>query len=55
MCGGEQDVFGGPRYGFVLATAFAALLFVFTLLNLIYDPTRALLSKLDHTEYQLES
>jgi fucose permease len=53
--GAVSDAFGGPRYGFVLATGFAAALFAVTLLNWIYDPTRSLLSKLDRSEYQLES
>ncbi len=52
--GAVSDAFGGPKYGFVLATAFAGLLFAATVLNRIYDPTRSLLSKLDHSEYQLE-
>ena len=52
--GAVSDAFGGPRYGFVLATGFAAVLFAVTVLNWIYDPTRSLLSKLDRSEYQLE-
>ena len=46
-----SDTFGGPKYGFVLATGFAALLFVVALLNWIYDPTHYLLSRLDRSEY----
>jgi FHS family L-fucose permease-like MFS transporter len=53
--GAVSDVFGGPRYGFVLATGFAAALFAFALYNWIYDPTHSLLSRLDRSEYQLES
>jgi fucose permease len=52
--GAVSDVFGGAQYGFVLATGFAAVLFLFTLLNWIYDPTRLLLAKLDHTEYETQ-
>lgn len=50
--GAVSDAFGGARYGFVLATGFAAVLFAVTVLNWIYDPTRSLLSKLDRSEYQ---
>ena len=53
--GAVSDTFGGPGYGFVLATGFAAALFAIALLNSIYDPTRSLLSKLDRSEYQLGS
>jgi fucose permease len=53
--GAVSDAFGGPRYGFVLATGFAAVLFAVTVLNWIYDPTRSLLSKLDRSEYQVGS
>jgi fucose permease len=52
--GAVSDAFGGAQYGFVLATGFAAVLFLVTLLNWIYDPTQALLAKLDHTEYQTQ-
>jgi hypothetical protein len=43
---------GEAKYGFVLATGFAVLLFVGTLLNRAYDPTRELLAKLDRSEYE---
>ena len=46
-----SDHFGGARYGFLLATGFAALLFVSVLLNWILNPTRELLHRLDVTEY----
>jgi len=46
-----SDIFGHPRYGFVLATLFAALLFVGLLLNWIYNPARERLAKLDSSEY----
>lgn len=53
--GAASDAFGGPRYGFVLATGFAAVLFAVTVLNWVYDPTRALLSQLDQSEYHTKS
>jgi FHS family L-fucose permease-like MFS transporter len=43
---------GHPKYGFVPATIFAALLFAGPLLNWIYNPSRERLSKLDSSEYQ---
>jgi len=46
-----SDHFGGAKYGFLLATGFAALLFMLLLLNWIVDPTRKLLNKLDASEY----
>jgi len=49
--GAVSDAMGDAKYGFVLATGFAALLFVGLLLNWMFDPTRELLSRLDKTEY----
>ena len=48
-----SDHFGDPKYGFVLATVFAALLFVGLLLNQIFNPARNRLQRLDHSEYEL--
>ncbi|HTT20892.1 MAG TPA: MFS transporter [Candidatus Sulfotelmatobacter sp.] len=48
-----SDHFGNPKYGFVLATVFAALLFVGLLLNQIFNPARNRLQRLDHSEYEL--
>jgi fucose permease len=48
-----SDHFGDPKYGFVLATLFAALLFVALLLNQIFNPARNRLQRLDHSEYEL--
>ena len=48
-----SDHFGNPKYGFVLATVFAALLFVALLLNQIFNPARNRLQRLDHSEYEL--
>jgi len=45
--------FGNPKYGFVLATGFAALLFTSLLLNWILNPTQAILRRLDVTEYHV--
>jgi fucose permease len=50
--GAVSDAMGGPRYGFMLATAFAAMLFVGLLINWILDPTREVLHRLDATEYR---
>jgi fucose permease len=52
--GAVSDAFGHPRYGFVLATIFAALLFAGLLLNWIYNPARERLAKLDSSEYRAE-
>jgi len=49
--GAVSDIFGHPRYGFVLATLFAALLFTGLLLNRMYNPARERLAKLDSSEY----
>lgn len=50
--GAVSDLFGGPRYGFMLASVFAALLFAGCLLNSIFDPARDRLSSLDKSQYQ---
>jgi fucose permease len=50
--GAVSDLLGHPKYGFVLATLFAALLFVGLLLNWIYNPARERLAKLDSSEYR---
>jgi fucose permease len=46
-----SDLFGDPRYGFILATGFAGLLFAGTLLNWIYNPAGKRLAELDNSEY----
>jgi fucose permease len=51
--GAISDAFGDPTFGFMLATGFAALLFVSLLLNWIFNPTRRLLHKLDASEYDI--
>ena len=50
--GAVSDAMGGPIYGFMLATGFAALLFVGMLLNHFLNPTSAVLGRADETEYQ---
>ena len=50
--GAVSDTFGHPKYGFVLATVFAALLFAGLLLNWMYNPARERLVKLDSSEYR---
>jgi MFS transporter, DHA1 family, quinolone resistance protein len=50
--GAVSDLLGHPKYGFVLATFFAALLFAGLLLNWIYNPARERLAKLDSSEYR---
>lgn len=49
--GAISDAFGDAKYGFVLATAFSALLFAFLVFNLIKDPTKGQLARLNETEY----
>lgn len=49
--GAISDTFGDPKYGFILATGLAALLFFGLLLNWIFNPARELLRRLDHSEY----
>ena len=50
--GAVSDAMGHPRYGFMLATGFAGLLFAGLLLNWIFDPTREVLTRLDEAEYR---
>jgi fucose permease len=49
--GAVSDAMGGPIYGFMLASGFAALLFVGMLLNQFFDPSSAVLGRADETEY----
>jgi len=51
--GAVSDAFGAnAKYGFILATVFSALLFVGVLINLIFNPTKLRLQKLDQSEYK---
>jgi fucose permease len=49
--GTVSDAFGGPKYGFLLATGFAAVLFLGLLLNGIFNPTGKMFEKHDETDY----
>jgi fucose permease len=50
--GAVSDAFGqNAKYGFMLATVFAALLFTGVVFNLVFNPTKLRLQKLDQTEY----
>jgi fucose permease len=50
--GGISDIFGGDaKYGFILATIFAALLCAGAVVNQIFNPTEKRLQELDQTEY----
>lgn len=51
--GAVSDLMGSPKYGFVLASVFAGLLFAASLVNWILNPTRELLRSLDQSEYQV--
>lgn len=51
VMGAVSDVFGHARYGFVVATVFAALLFAGLFLNWIYSPAEGRLALTDSTEY----
>jgi FHS family L-fucose permease-like MFS transporter len=49
--GAVSDAFGHIKYGFVLATIFAGLLFLAAILNFVFNPTKLRLQKLDQSEY----
>jgi len=51
--GAISDSFGDPKYGFLLASGFAGLLFISLLLNWIFNPAQELLQSLDQSEYQV--
>jgi fucose permease len=51
--GAISDRMGGAGYGFVLATAFAAVLFIGLTLNWIFNPTLRVFRDLDETEYSV--
>jgi fucose permease len=53
--GAVSDAFGRIEYGFALATVFAALLFIGALFNWLLNPTRAVLERLDVTEYRQDA
>jgi MFS transporter, FHS family, L-fucose permease len=49
--GAVSDALGHIKYGFVLATIFAGLLFLGALINFVFNPTKERLLKLDQSEY----
>jgi fucose permease len=51
--GAVSDLFGGARFGFVLATGFAVVLFVVLLLNRHFDPSAARLARNDDNDYEV--
>lgn len=51
MMGAVSDVFGDPKYCFVLGALFAAALSLGLIYNWLADPTRSLLARLDDSEY----
>ena len=42
---------GDAKYGFMVATVFAAILFVGLLLNFIFNPTQQKLEEIEASEY----
>ena len=50
--GAVSDALGGPIYGFLLATGFAALMFVGLLLNSVFNPTARVFEKADLSDYK---
>jgi len=52
--GAISDFYGHPRYGFLLATSLAALLFIAMLFNRLTDPTRSVLQYSDQSDYGRE-
>ena len=49
--GAISDAFGHPRYGFLLATGFAGLLFAGLAINFMLKPASEMLAQLDRSEY----
>ena len=49
--GAVSDAMGGPRYGFLLATGFAALLFGGLVWNSIVNPAGKIFERADRTDY----
>lgn len=49
--GAISDALGDIKYGFVLATGFAALLFAGLLINRVFDPAGARLARRDDSDY----
>jgi len=51
--GAISDAMGGPIYGFILATGFAALLFVGLVLNSVFNPAREIFRFADQSDYKI--
>jgi fucose permease len=51
VMGAVSDAMGHAKYGFALATGFAALLFLGLFFNWMFDPARDHLTRLEATEY----
>ena len=52
LMGAVSDAFGhNAKYGFVLATVFSGLLLIGVSINLLFNPTKRRLQKLDQSEY----
>jgi fucose permease len=49
--GAVSDALGGPRYGFILATGFAALLFGGLALNSAFNPAAKVFERADQSDY----
>jgi fucose permease len=52
--GSVSDIYGSPRYGFILATGLSGLLFLAMLFNLIFNPARAALQRSDESQYSTD-
>jgi len=53
--GAVSDAMGGPIYGFMLATGFAALLFLGLLLNGVFNPAGDVFQRADRNDYELKT
>src|SRR5881394_31325 len=51
--GAVSDAMGGPLYGFMLATGFAALLFLGLVLNHVFNPAAAVFQRADQNDYAI--
>ncbi|HTG72500.1 MAG TPA: MFS transporter [Terriglobia bacterium] len=51
--GAVSDAMGGPLYGFMLATGFAALLFLGLLLNGVFNPAEDVFQRADQNDYEI--
>lgn len=49
--GAVSDAMRGPIYGFILATGFAALLFLGLVLNSVFNPAAAVFQRADQSDY----